>query len=262
MKTLIIVAPIAALCIGCSSLTSPARPHQLEANQNYWFDYDASRRGTLLTSSTSTNKFKSCAEPAPDVALSFVGKVQSEINYQELDTTQKGELAINVVKLAERSQMVLFFREALYRVCEMSINQDIDKVVIQTLYEKIIDTSLRLGSDKAIDIDAMRIGRDIALAEAAIQEAATKREIALAEQKQAPNKAEEQRLSQEIVRLNEEIKKYAEDKKDLGGQLQSIAAIKTAEAAAQKQDAVTAQTSGIAISQNPGMALPTAGSFP
>ena len=40
-------------------------------------------------------------------------------------------MAINVVKLAERSQMVLFFREALYRVCEVSLNENIDVVVIQ-----------------------------------------------------------------------------------------------------------------------------------
>ena len=94
-------------------------------------------------------------------------------------------------------------------------------------------------------MDALLVRRDIAQAEAAIQAALLKRE-----------EAREKGLLVEVARLNEVIVSNAEEKKRLGEQLQSLAAIKTAEAAAQAQDAAAAKASGLEVSRDPSKAHP------
>jgi len=50
MKTVAIASLLSVAALsGCTNLTSPARHKPLAPNQAYWFDYDASRRGTSPT---------------------------------------------------------------------------------------------------------------------------------------------------------------------------------------------------------------------
>lgn len=157
MNRLTLLLSVSALC-GCSVFTGPARKHDLETTKNYWFEYDATRRGTVLVSvpANGSTTFRSCAEPSPDVANSLTSKIESQLQYKDLSVEAKGELAVNAVKLADRTQMVMFFREALFRVCEISLNVSLSPEVVGRLYDRIIDTALHLGTDKAFDFDAQK----------------------------------------------------------------------------------------------------------
>ncbi|MDX5332754.1 MAG: hypothetical protein LPK58_01725, partial [Gammaproteobacteria bacterium] len=50
-----------------------------------------------------------------------------------------------VVQLAKRSQMLMFLRESLYRLCELSINQDLSPDEVVRQYELVIKTAQELA---------------------------------------------------------------------------------------------------------------------
>jgi hypothetical protein len=195
---LLLIACLAAGLPACASLTSPARVHELKPGQNYWLDYDASRRGTVVAA--GGNSTRSCAEPSPDMALQLVADIQANMEYQGVDAQAKGAVATTAVKLAERSQMLLFFREALYRVCEISLNTDLSDEQIVQLYEQIVRTALLLGSDKAIEADVEKLRLDLMAKAQQIQ--ATQQQIEQARQAQEGVRAAQ--LESELLQLNRE----------------------------------------------------------
>lgn len=140
MKGLSLLLCGATLLCGCTHMTSPARKHALEEGKPYWLDYDASRRGTLIAPGPS--KIKTCSEPSPDVALNLVAKIEASVKKPEVgEASGSADFNTAVVKLAERTQMVMFLRESMYRLCEQSMNNDFSKEEILASYNKVIDTA-------------------------------------------------------------------------------------------------------------------------
>lgn len=138
---------------GCANLTSPARMHELTDSKAYWFDYDASRRGTILSyANPSGAALKTCAEPAPDVALAFTSKILAEAKVTPpagtsaaVDAKVEAEFRSSVVELAKRTQMIMFVREAMYRLCEQALNGHLPQGAVEALYKLIIETSTHLA---------------------------------------------------------------------------------------------------------------------
>jgi hypothetical protein len=153
MKFLIACTAAVALLSGCANLTSPARSSQLDDKKAYWFDYDASRRGAILVSSDS--KFKSCSEPSPDVALTLVTKLEASLKKDGVEEAKgNAEFNASVVKLAERTQMVMFLREALFRLCEQSLNQNFTKDEVLAAYKNVIDGAIEIVKTDGKKADA------------------------------------------------------------------------------------------------------------
>jgi hypothetical protein len=134
---------------GCANLTSPAREHEIDTTKAYWLDYDASRRGTLVF--PADNNIKTCAEPAPDVALTLVSKLEASLKPEAGgEATAKGEFNAIVVELTKRTQMVMFLREAMYRLCEQSLNHSFDAKDIIGTYTKILEAAIKMAeTDRA-----------------------------------------------------------------------------------------------------------------
>lgn len=130
---------------GCAMFTSPARQHALEPDTTYWFDYTADRRGALMAQRGSDMVY--CAEPSPDVALDLVSSMNLEADLPQDAASAKiaSETRQEVVQLAKRSQMLLFLRESLYRLCELSINQDLSPEEVVRQYEMVIKTAHELA---------------------------------------------------------------------------------------------------------------------
>jgi hypothetical protein len=128
---------------GCAHLTPPARSHELESPKGYWLDYDATRRGALILPGNTA--FKTCAEPSPDVALTLVSKMEGSLKATGVDNIHaSAEFNAMVVQLAKRTQMVMFLREAMYRLCEQSLNNRFDKEDILLTYTKILDAATQI----------------------------------------------------------------------------------------------------------------------
>lgn len=140
MKSCILLTPAVILLLtltGCANLTSPARDHEIDPTKAHWLDYDASRRGTLVV--PADRNVKTCAEPSPDVALTLVSKLEASLKPEAGgEATAKGEFSATVIELAKRTQMVMFLREALFRLCEQSLNGNFEKRDIVDVYKQIL----------------------------------------------------------------------------------------------------------------------------
>ncbi|MEW6245590.1 MAG: hypothetical protein AB1555_02645 [Nitrospirota bacterium] len=137
---------------GCSFLQWPAEEEKLDANQAYWFHYEASRRGGFLVmadNSTSGPKVKMCAEPPPDVALSRTADLVAKVAYQGASGELQGKLAEQLAQLAGRSENVLILRESLFRLCELSINSGLSPQELQNLYTTVINAIVALTTTEA-----------------------------------------------------------------------------------------------------------------
>jgi len=148
-KNLIFFTSLTILLSACASITSPARVHTIDKQEKiFWFDYDASRRGGLLYKfepgemEKNPRPIRYCAEPTPDVALSIL----SEIKLGRPDgSSASASLNSSVLKLAERTQMVQFLRESLYRLCEQSLNETIPYGDIKDAYLTVIKAALAMA---------------------------------------------------------------------------------------------------------------------
>lgn len=67
---------------------------------------------------------RSCAEAAPDATLKLIARLEAT---QGKSQGGSAELDASVVRLAERTQMLSFLRESLYRTCERAAAGQISK---------------------------------------------------------------------------------------------------------------------------------------
>lgn len=156
MKTILVAGAMVLILSGCANFTSPARSSALTANTPYWLDYDATRRGALVLPN-GTN-MKTCAEPAPDAALSLVTKLEYSskpgTDADAKERTAKTEFNSTVVDLAKRTQTVAFLRESLFRLCEQSLNNTFTTQQVIDAYKVVIAVAQKIAEADAKDAEA------------------------------------------------------------------------------------------------------------
>lgn len=109
-------------------------------------------------------KARICAEPAPDVALASITKQSGSIGAQggggQLGIDTDSEVGANVVELAGRKQLVLLAREAMYRLCELSLT-GADPLEMLRLFERVIAFIEKLGEieQASTQVELMRLQR-------------------------------------------------------------------------------------------------------
>jgi hypothetical protein len=130
---------------GCASFTSPARKHILEEGRTYWFDYDASRRGAILIPKHEQKNIAICAEPSPDIALEILNKFKANVGTDKIAIGTEADIQEKVIQLAKRTQTLMFLREALYRLCELSLNFQLKDEEVRELYEKVIEAAAKMA---------------------------------------------------------------------------------------------------------------------
>jgi len=88
-----------------------------------------------------------CSEPSPDVAMSAVASMlaQVKLDNPNVDVQTKLDFQTAVVDLARKSQFINFQREALFRLCEQGMNQNLSSEQIFVLYQQVLQTSLKLA---------------------------------------------------------------------------------------------------------------------
>ena len=150
-KLSLIALPL-MLLTGCASLRSPARIHALTPNAPYLVDFDASRRGALLLPRPDGKGMMYCSEPSPDVAynsvLSLVASVQT--SNPNVDASTQLQFQQSVVELAQRTETIQFLREALYRLCEQSLNGTMSQAAVEQEYDNALKTALALARGRPV----------------------------------------------------------------------------------------------------------------
>lgn len=199
-----------AVCIqltGCAAFTSPSIDTKLENGTGYWFSYDATRRGTVLV--PGDKNYYSCSEPAPDVMLGLISSLEARLKDPTIEANAKGQLATSALQLATRTQMVMFLRESLYRLCELNLNSHLNKEDIKSLYAGVIDVATKIALAEVSQAQQVAEEEKRKAAEAQVK-AAEAQKIAEEEKKKA---ADAQKLAEQERAKAAEIVKQAEQEK-------------------------------------------------
>lgn len=125
---------LAAALAGCNTFTPPSQMKPVTDDGVYWMSYNSDRRGAMVVRGSS--QLKVCSEPAPDTASNF----ESELKVVKQEVAEaSGKAGQSVVILPGRNSTVLTLREALYRLCELSLNrQDVPPDRLMDAYDKVI----------------------------------------------------------------------------------------------------------------------------
>ena len=149
MKSLIIVL---ACCTttACANFYPPSRIATLKPNTQYWVSYDASRRGAWLSTDAAGRSVTSCAEPAPDVALSLATTLKGKGSVPSGASAEaEFSATATALALAGRDNVVLLAREAMFRICEEAAAGKIDRTAIVPLFLKIIEQTQAIAIAQA-----------------------------------------------------------------------------------------------------------------
>lgn len=137
-STGILISGIASVfVVGCANISSPSSSKEIDIKKSYWMSYDASRRGSIIISNGTNTK--SCSEPAPDVALSFVNTLKGSLTTPDGLSAQGVEASFNAtaLALAGRDDVVLLAREALFRICEANMNGALADNEVKSLFSEV-----------------------------------------------------------------------------------------------------------------------------
>jgi len=137
----------ALLLSGCAALQPSTSVHTVAATQPTFIDMDASRRGVVIIPRPNGG-YQFCAEPSPDVALETVTKILAEAKTNgnaNIDAKAEAEFRTAVVQLSKTQVSIRFLREALYRICEQSVNQNLSAEQVEKLTTLAISTAMKLA---------------------------------------------------------------------------------------------------------------------
>ena len=70
---------------------------------------------------------------------------QVKLDNPNVDVKTQLDFQTAVIDLARRSQFISFQREALFRLCEQGMNQNLSSEQIFVLYQQVMQTSLKLA---------------------------------------------------------------------------------------------------------------------
>lgn len=190
----------------CRTLGSQGISAHNLGNGLYWFGYDMNSRGALLIN-RGNGKFYMCAEPAPDSALNMVASSLRELTLQGDKSGGKGqgkmEDTVNMtVQMANRTQTILFLREAMYRLCEQQANGMLDPNAVVTLYDKVVETSITLAEAQVLEALAKLEKKEVAqeLMEMFIRGQLDKKKL---EQEERLRQAENERFKTSLKELRD-----------------------------------------------------------
>jgi hypothetical protein len=155
LAAVLIAAPVLLLS-SCATVTSPARIHPLTPNAPYIADMDASRRTAILLPRPDGKGVMYCAEPSPDVAYNSVISLVASIQLQNpsVDASTQLQFQQSVVELAQRTETIQFLREALYRLCEQSLNGTMSQAAVEQEYDNALKTALALAEADLVKTQA------------------------------------------------------------------------------------------------------------
>lgn len=144
-KRILALICLAANLVGCNTFTPPAQMKAVKEDGVYWMSYNSDRRGAMVVRGNAIMKV--CAEPAPDTASNF----ESEVKVVKKEIGEaSGNAGQSVVILPGRNSTVLTLREALYRLCELSVNRsDVPPARIMDAYDQVISAVTQYAKTEA-----------------------------------------------------------------------------------------------------------------
>jgi len=144
-----VLATLALTLAGCAVAPS-VRVHPIVASQPSVVDLDASARAIIILPRPDGKGNFVCSEPSPDVAMSAIASMVAQVKLANpnVDASTQAQFQTAVIDLAHRSQVLQFEREALFRLCEQSMNQNLSSDQIFQLYQVAMQTALKMAESE------------------------------------------------------------------------------------------------------------------
>ena len=143
------------LIAGCNSFTPPAQMKPINESGTYWLNYSSDRRGAIVLTSNDPKEgayVHVCAEPAPDTSYNL--EAQGGVKKDAIGEASV-QIGQNTVILPGRNSNVLSLREALYRLCELSINRkEIPSADLLNSYNKVISAMTQYAEAETAKTEA------------------------------------------------------------------------------------------------------------
>ena len=106
------------------------------SDQNHWWREDAD--GTVTNGVATSAYVKFCAEPSPDALSAIAASFGLSFSKPEaVDLAQSFSLAEGAGSIGLRTQSIQLMRDAMYRLCEASINDELNSIALQTLMRRL-----------------------------------------------------------------------------------------------------------------------------
>jgi hypothetical protein len=193
MKIIILICIAASSLVlsGCSIFEASANQHSLTDNSKtaYWFDYDSNRRGAFFI--PGDQKFKVISEPSPDTATEAALKLAGSLNYQSVTGQVSADLSSQIVQLGQRTEMIMFLRETMFRLSEAGNNAGWSADDYKALYTQIVNASITLAEAERTQAEANKTN---AVAKVVAAEAARAKEENTAKTLQLYQETKESKL--------------------------------------------------------------------
>jgi hypothetical protein len=185
MRTQAGVVLFAVILIGCGNLASQKRGDVVLQDtgelKGKLMTVPAQLRNVYIKNPTADNSppsYISCAEPAPDAALSDTFKliagltqdVSTDASTADVAAKAGKKLAINsdfqtsttAMELAGRTQLVLLARELLYRACEYRSNNWLKEAEVKDAYNSVIKALVTMTDTEKTNAEAKAKNADTA----------------------------------------------------------------------------------------------------
>lgn len=139
MRSILCISSLLLALSGCANFTPLVSQKPIIQNGSQWLTYDASRRGTLVVAENG-KIIRSCAEPAPDTANSFVNSLKGTFKTAGGTSAEGVDASVNAtaLALAGRDNLVLLARESLFRLCEARANGDISQKRYADIFQDVL----------------------------------------------------------------------------------------------------------------------------
>lgn len=154
-RPLMSLSCLALLLAGCSGLSGKQGPdNSTESHKSYWARYEHSRampeskevsaaallggssEEKTVAASRAARMGPGCTAPEADSTLKLIAQLEASGKA----AAARGEVNTDVVRLAERAQMLGFLRDSLYRTCERAAAGQIGKEEASAAYDKVMNS--------------------------------------------------------------------------------------------------------------------------
>ncbi len=164
MKTSILSIIISSIVL-CSCSTHQTLYDRLDSktknsqNEIYMVSNDALRRGSYFIK--HNNKIRFISEPPPDAVIAVTREFANKIDYNKLNNDLKVKITESLSTLGERTVAVNILRDALYKLTEISLNNDGQTIDNQTyqLFDRILCVAENISN---ADIKRSETAKEIA----------------------------------------------------------------------------------------------------
>lgn len=143
---------------GCANsnakVVEPSKVYRLKKQRAHAVTYDGRGRGAYMG---PQDLVKLCAEPPPDVSANLKADSSFSLDLEALAEYEAFKVALQsatatqqsasseIADAVTRTELVLFMRDALYRVCEMHFNRVLDAQAAQQVFREVISAGRALG---------------------------------------------------------------------------------------------------------------------